>query len=95
MKPLPIAALVASMSLAGSGFAADTPNCIAQDYGPWQYELYVDEPTGYAFIKTPCGWHFVRKIESERLAEAIRMSRLTPQSADAESDSPDLAPQVR
>jgi hypothetical protein len=95
MKPLHLATLAASILFARSGFAADAPNCKAENYGPWQYELYVDEPTGFAFVKTPCGWHFVRKIESDRLALALRMSKLTPQSADADSESPDLTPQVR
>jgi hypothetical protein len=79
--------LTAGLVFATPGLAADAPKCSTEGYGPWQYQLYVDEPTGYAFIKTPCGWHFVRQIEKERLPEALRMARLTPEMIAAETAS--------
>ncbi len=33
------------------------------------FSVFVDIPTGFAFVKTPAGWHFVRQIEASRLGE--------------------------
>lgn len=33
------------------------------------FSVFVDIPTGFAFVKTPSGWHFVRQIEAGRLGE--------------------------
>jgi len=33
------------------------------------FSVFVDIPTGFAFVKTPSGWHFVRQIESARLVD--------------------------
>lgn len=35
-----------------------------EDFG-----VFVDLPTGFAYVKTPSGWHFVRQIEASRLSE--------------------------
>ncbi|WP_428420152.1 hypothetical protein [Methylibium sp.] len=35
-----------------------------EDFG-----VFVDLPTGFAFVKTPAGWHFVRRIEASRLSQ--------------------------
>jgi hypothetical protein len=32
------------------------------------FAVYVDQETGFAFIKTPGGWKFIRQIESGKLA---------------------------
>jgi len=36
------------------------------------FSVYVDRETGFAFIKTPVGWKFVRKIESAKIGEVPR-----------------------
>lgn len=59
-------ALAASLSLAALGASAATD----RDAGkPEDYKVFIDAPTGYAFVKTPARWVFVRKVESGRIAE--------------------------
>ena len=84
MNPKTIAALAATLLLASPAFAADPAPCRTDNYSPWHYDIYIDEPTGYAFVKTPCGWRFVRQIERERVAEAVRLSLVTQSLADAD-----------
>ena len=36
------------------------------------FAVYVDQETGFAFIKTPGGWKFIRRIEPGKLAEVPR-----------------------
>jgi hypothetical protein len=31
--------------------------------------VFIDAPTGYAFVRTPSGWVFTRKIDTGRVAE--------------------------
>ncbi len=80
MKPLRFLAASVFLLCASPAFADDPPPCNAEGYYPRQYELFVDEPTGFAFIKTPCGWHFVRRIERDRVAEAMQMTSRTLQT---------------
>lgn len=29
------------------------------------FDVYIDPPTGYAFVNTPKGWIFVRKVQNQ------------------------------
>ena len=59
-------ALATSLSLAAFGASSATDRNAAQ---PEDYKVFIDAPTGYAFVKTPTRWVFVRKIEAGRVAE--------------------------
>lgn len=71
--------LAASLSLAALGASAGTAQAVGH---PEDYKVYIDAPTGYAFVRTPAGWVFTRKIDTGRVSET---------SADRKVDKAELA----
>lgn len=59
-------ALATSLSLAALGASATPAQAVGH---PEDYKVFIDAPTGYAFVKTPSRWVFTRKIDSARIAE--------------------------
>lgn len=72
MKSKIIAFAAATVLFSAGAANAETP----KDYAPSDYLVYVDQPTGYAFVRTPYGWTFVRKIEAPQLAEQATQLQL-------------------
>lgn len=85
MKLIHMLAMATTFLVSGSTIAGASATCSAAGFDYRQYEVFVDGPTGYTFIKTPCGWHFVRQIEADRIAAAIEITNSTPH-ARADSD---------
>ncbi len=95
MRTLQLLAVAATLLLSRSGIAADQAPCKTDGYDHRLYEVFVDEPTGYAFIKTPCGWHFVRQIEQDKVTLAIQLSQRTPLPPTAGDQVVTLHPSTR
>ena len=75
--------LLAALALALGSLAAALP-AQAQAFVPVRdWDVYVDLPTGFAFVKTPARWVFVRQLDAEQLARlpASTLTALLPSEA--------------
>jgi hypothetical protein len=74
----------AIVSLTFAFFAAPA---LAQSAAPQvkDFDVFVDLPTGFAFIKMPAGWKFVGKLEAEHLRNlpASTLTSLLPPDEEA------------
>lgn len=56
---------VAAALLLASPFAAFAQSTTAQAAAPAPYSVFVDQPTGFTFVKLPSGWKFVGAVSKE------------------------------
>ena len=68
--------LAASLSLSAFAASADTTEPSKAVGHPEDYKVFIDAPTGYAFVKTPSRWVFTRKVDSARVAESSAEKRV-------------------
>jgi hypothetical protein len=62
------------------------------------WDVYVDMPTGFAYVKTPAGWRFVRKLDDEQMARlpaSTLTALLPPERPDVLYAHPALEPSPR
>lgn len=59
-----VAAVVLTLLAAAGPVLAQDRNLPTQPF-----DVYVDLPTGFAYIKTPSGWKFIRKLSAAQLRE--------------------------
>jgi hypothetical protein len=62
------------------------------------WDVYVDMPTGFAYVKTPVGWRFVRKLDDEqmaRLPSSTLTALLPPEQPELLYAHPALEPSPR
>jgi hypothetical protein len=75
----------ATAALALAAFAAALP-AQAQSYVPTRdWDVYVDLPTRFAYVKTPAkGWVFVRQLDEEQMSNLhpTTLTALLPREAD-------------
>lgn len=57
-------ALAAALCLAAGLVPAQAQGVHVRDF-----DVYVDLPTGFAYIKTPMGWKFIRRLDEAQLAQ--------------------------
>ncbi|HSI60819.1 MAG TPA: hypothetical protein VLA16_24895 [Ideonella sp.] len=77
IKTLATAAL--ALLLSASAFA-DTSSVQVKDF-----DIYVDTPTGFVFVKLPAGWKFVSRLDSAEMAHlpsTVLTALLVPEAAD-------------
>ena len=62
------------------------------------WDVYVDPPTRFAFVKTPTGWVFVRQLDEEqmsRLPAGTLTALLAPDDGEMRYAHPALEPSPR
>ncbi len=59
---------LATATLALTAFAAAVPAQAQSFVQTRDWDVYVDLPTRFAYVKTPTGWTFVRQLDESQMA---------------------------
>ncbi len=86
-------------AMLGLALAFAMPSAQAQSFVQVRdWDVYVDMPTGFAYVKTPNGWRFVRKLDEEqmtRLPPSTLTALLPPEQPEILYAHPALEPSPR
>ncbi len=72
--------IAATAAIALAGFAAALPAQAQSFVQTKDWDVYVDLPTRFAYVKTPAGWTFVRQLDEAQMAQlpASTLTALLP-----------------
>jgi hypothetical protein len=76
-KLLALLGLTLAAAITQAGETQASTEAKVANYRPQDYKVFVDKPTGFAYIKTPYGWKFIRHLEPEQVAK-LRKDVTTP-----------------
>ncbi len=91
-----LAATALCLALAAPTASAQTEPASSVEVKDW--DVYVDLPTRFAFVKTPNGWVFVRQLDEEQMTRlpASTLTALLPvDDSDIRYAHPALEPSPR
>ncbi len=70
-----LAALVAAIALTAAGASATPARAEDRSFAPEDFQVFIDRPTGFSFIRTPGGWKFVRKLDPQQVQAALELKQ--------------------
>ncbi len=84
-------ALAAAIALTAAGASATPAHAGDRSFAPDDFQVFIDRPTGFSYVRTPGGWKFVRKLDAVQVQAALELKRQgTPGMtiADVPADPP-------
>jgi hypothetical protein len=73
---------LSAVALAALALAFALPTQAAEAPVVKDWDVYVDLPTRFAFVKTPLGWKFVRQLDEEQMTRLPRTTLTSLLPAD-------------
>lgn len=91
--------ILATAAIALAGFASALPAQAQSFIQTRDWDVYVDLPTRFAYVKTPTGWKFVRQLDEaqmEHLHPTTLTALLPPEQPEIQFAHPamELSPRV-
>lgn len=76
--------ILATAAIAFAGFASALPAQAQSFVQTKDWDVYVDLPTRFAYVKTPAGWTFVRQLDAAQMEQLhpTTLTALLPREQD-------------